>query len=182
MFTKESDIDTEDLFERFIEDRIFRKDTIEEKKVKDYPEKPFITSTLQQTASKNLGYSIKHTMNIAQKLYESGHITYMRTDSTYISDEFSAKVKKYISNNYNSSDYCKPSVKKVKGAQEAHEAIRITSMEKPDLDPIDMKLYKMIYDRTITSHMKPCENLIYRVTLANETTKEDGYFTISHKR
>jgi DNA topoisomerase-1 len=182
-FTKESEIDTEDLFENFAQDRTFKKLSVEEKKVKDYPEKPFITSTLQQTASRSFGFSIKQTMNIAQKLYEGGHITYMRTDSMYISDEFSNKINKFIGDKFNSSDYCKPGVKKVKGAQEAHEAIRNTSLTKPiDLEPIDMKLYNLIYDRTVTSHMKPCENLIYKVKISNENIQNDGYFTASHKR
>lgn len=182
-FTKTSEIDAEDLFENFAQDRLFKKSNVEEKKSKDYPDKPFITSTLQQTASRSLGFSIKQTMNIAQKLYESGHITYMRTDSMYISDEFSVKVKKYICDNFNEKDYSKPGAKKVKGAQEAHEAIRVTSMAKPeDLEPIDKKLYNLIYDRTVTSHMKPCENLIYKITILNDWIKDDGYFTASHKR
>ena len=182
-FTKISEITAEDLFENFAQDRVFKKIKVEEKKSKDYPDKPFITSTLQQTASRSLGFSIKQTMNIAQKLYESGHITYMRTDSMYISDEFSLKVKKYISDNFNEKDYSKPGAKKVKGAQEAHEAIRVTSVKKPDdLEPIDKKLYNLIYDRTITSHMKPSENLIYKVTIVNDWVKDDGYFTSSHKR
>lgn len=182
-FTKISEITAEDLFENFAQDRVFKKIKVEEKKSKDYPDKPFITSTLQQTASRSLGFSIKQTMNIAQKLYESGHITYMRTDSMYISDEFSLKVKKYISDNFNEKDYSKPGAKKVKGAQEAHEAIRVTSIKKPDdLEPIDKKLYNLIYDRTITSHMKPSENLIYKVTIVNDWVKDDGYFTSSHKR
>jgi len=182
-FTKISDIDTEDLFENFAQDRVFKKASIEEKKVKDYPEKPFITSTLQQTASRSFGFAIKHTMNIAQKLYEGGHITYMRTDSMYISDDFSKKVKKFVGDNFNSSDYCKPGAKKVKGAQEAHEAIRVTSLTKPDdLEPIEMKLYNLIYDRTVTSHMKPCEYLMYKVRVTNKDIQDDGYFTVSHKR
>lgn len=182
-FTKTSKIDAEDLFENFAQDRLFKKSNVEEKKSKDYPDKPFITSTLQQTASRSLGFSIKQTMNIAQKLYESGHITYMRTDSMYISDEFSVKVKKYICDNFNEKDYSKPGSKKVKGAQEAHEAIRVTSMTRPDdLEPIDKKLYNLIYDRTLTSHMKPCENIIYKVTIINDWIKDDGYFTASHKR
>ena len=182
-FTKTSKIDAEDLFENFAQDRLFKKSNVEEKKSKDYPDKPFITSTLQQTASRSLGFSIKQTMNIAQKLYESGHITYMRTDSMYISDEFSVKVKKYICDNFNEKDYSKPGSKKVKGAQEAHEAIRVTSMTRPgDLEPIDKKLYNLIYDRTMTSHMKPCENIIYKVTIINDWIKDDGYFTASHKR
>ena len=182
-FTKISEITAEDLFENFAQDRVFKKIKVEEKKSKDYPDKPFITSTLQQTASRSLGFSIKQTMNIAQKLYESGHITYMRTDSMYISDEFSLKVKKYVSDNFNEKDYSKPGAKKVKGAQEAHEAIRVTSIKKTDdLEPIDKKLYNLIYDRTITSHMKPSENLIYKVTIVNDWVKDDGYFTSSHKR
>ena len=179
-------VETESLFEKFAENRCFRKLSIEEKKVKDYPEKPFITSTLQQTASRSIGLSIKQTMNIAQKLYEGGHITYMRTDSMYISDDFSKKVKKYIGDNFNTNDYCSPGSKKVKGAQEAHEAIRVTSMTKPSsLTAIDMKLYNLIYDRTITSHMKPCESIVYRVKITNKTLVGDeylGYFTMTHKR
>ena len=179
-------LETESLFENFSENRCFRKLSIEEKKVKDYPEKPFITSTLQQTASRSIGLSIKQTMNIAQKLYEGGHITYMRTDSMYISDDFSKKVKKYIGDNFNTNDYCSPGSKKVKGAQEAHEAIRVTSMTKPSsLTAIDMKLYNLIYDRTITSHMKPCESIVYRVKITNKTDAQEkdlGYFTMTHKR
>jgi len=182
-FIKTSEIDVEDLFENFAQDRVFNKSNVEEKNSKDYPDKPFITSTLQQTASRSLGLSIKQTMNIAQKLYESGHITYMRTDSMFISDEFSLKIKKYICDNFNESDYCKPVTKKVKGAQEAHEAIRVTNINKPDdLEPIEKKLYNLIYDRTITSHMKPSENLIYKVTIINDWIKDDGYFTTSYKR
>jgi DNA topoisomerase-1 len=182
-FTKKGKIETETLFEMFAQDRNFQKSKVFEKKVKDYPDKPFITSTLQQTASRSLGFSISQTMNIAQKLYESGYITYMRTDSMYISDEFSQKIGKYVSDNFSEKDYSKPSAKKVKGAQEAHEAIRITSLKKPSgLDSMNMKLYNLIYDRTITSHMKPCDNLLYKVSISNDETKEEGYFTITHKR
>ena len=182
-FTRESDIDTENLFEKFSEERCFKKTSTEEKKVKEYSEKPFITSTLQQTASRSLGFSIKQTMNIAQKLYEGGHITYMRTDSMYISDDFSNEVKKYIGDNFRPSDYCSPSSKKVKGAQEAHEAIRNTSLTKPtDLESFDMKLYNLIYDRTITTHMKPSESIIYKIKIKNEKVEKHGFFTLSHKR
>ena len=182
-FTKSGDVDTDELFEMFAQDREFKKTKVYEKKVKDYPDKPFITSSLQQTASRSLGFSINHTMNIAQKLYEGGHITYMRTDSMYISDEFSVKVEKFVCDNFSEKDYSKPTAKKVKGAQEAHEAIRITSLKKPTgLDLIDMKLYNLIYDRTVTSHMKPCDNLLYKVSISNDYTRNLGHFTVTHKR
>ena len=92
-----------------------------------YSSNPFITSTLQQSAQNELGFSVKNTMNIAQKLYENGKITYMRTDSMNISKEFQTELKKHIRNTYGKDYYYQRSTnKKVKGAQEAHECIRVT--------------------------------------------------------
>ncbi len=182
LFTKKDDIETEDLFEIFANDRTFKVSNIEEEPLKNYPDKPFITSSLQQTAQKNFGFPIKHTMNLAQKLYDSGHITYMRTDSTFISKEFQDKIKNMINVNFKGGYYNKPNTKKVKGAQEAHEAIRMTSLKKPDINGDELKLYNMIYDRTITSHMKPSEYINHKVKLNTELCDKYGYFTITHKQ
>ena len=182
LFTKKDDIETDDLFEIFANDRTFISSNIEEEPLKNYPDKPFITSSLQQTAQKNFGFPIKHTMNLAQKLYDSGHITYMRTDSTFISKEFQDKIKNMINVNFKGGYYNKPNTKKVKGAQEAHEAIRMTSLKKPDINGDELKLYNMIYDRTITSHMKPSEYINHKVKLNTELCDKYGYFTITHKQ
>ena len=182
LFTKKDVIETDDLFEIFANDRTFIVYNIEEEPLKNYPDKPFITSSLQQTAQKNFGFPIKHTMNLAQKLYDSGHITYMRTDSTFISKEFQDKIKNMINVNFKGGYYNKPNTKKVKGAQEAHEAIRMTSLKKPDINGDELKLYNMIYDRTITSHMKPSEYINHKVKLNTELCDKYGYFTITHKQ
>ncbi len=166
----------------FSKDRIFNVYDTSKKKDKSYPKKPFITSTLQQTAQETLGFPVKMTMDIAQKLYEEGHITYMRTDSTFISEDFQKEIKKYLSK-YNTDHYQKPNEKKVKGAQEAHEAIRPTSLSNtPDVDETSLKLYQLIVKRTITSHMKPAEYDVYKLKLNNENTKEYGYFTTNYRQ
>ena len=80
--------------------------------------------------------------------------------------------------NFNGKDYSKPGV--IKGC--SIHIIRVTSMTKPeDLEPTDKKLYNLIYDLTVTSHMKPCINLIYKISIVNDWIKDDGYFTASHK-
>ena len=154
------------------------------KEEKKYAGSPFITSSLQQSAQKELGFSVKATMNIAQKLYENGKITYMRTDSTNISSEFQGIICNHIKDSYG-KNYYQPcnSNKKVKGAQEAHECIRITKIDESLNDKYsdyDKKLYELIKKRTITSHMKPAlyDNLIYE--LSNKELK-DGIFRGSIK-
>ena len=95
-FKEYYDIDDDyikDLFKKFSNDRIFRVQSCSSKKEKRYPNKPFITSSLQKAAQKEYGFPVKKTMDLAQKLYEAGHITYMRTDSTFISDDFQKKIK-----------------------------------------------------------------------------------------
>ena len=86
------------------------------KKLKDksYPKKPFITSSLQQSSQNELGFPVNTTMNIAQKLYESGFITYMRTDSTFISNEFQDKLNEFISNSYGNEYFQKQRVQMMK--------------------------------------------------------------------
>lgn len=128
------------------------------------PAPPFITSTLQQQASNKLGYSVKKTMMMAQRLYEAGHITYMRTDSTSLSASSLEKAREYITKSFG-KEYLPDSAvvykTKSKGAQEAHEAIRpsdpaISPDELPDKVENDQKkLYKLIWQRMLGSQMKP---------------------------
>ena len=172
------------LFENFIKENNFEIISKKISKDKSYPKKPFITSTLQQSAQNELGFPVKMTMNIAQKLYESGFITYMRTDSTFISEEFVSTLKKNIKNNYGKEFYQKPKEKKIKGAQEAHEAIRPTNLNNDisDLDQNETKLYNFIVKRTITSYMKPAEYNIYHLKLSNNITSNIGYFLLKQKQ
>ncbi|MEI7594656.1 MAG: type I DNA topoisomerase [Bacteroidota bacterium] len=129
---------------------------IETKPTKKSPAPPFTTSTLQQEASRKLGFSVSKTMTIAQQLYESGKITYMRTDSVNLSDLAIDLAKKEISASYGEG-YLKVRkyTTKTKGAQEAHEAIRPTYMNNHtvDGDVAQKKLYELIWKRTIASQM-----------------------------
>ena len=128
---------------------------IEVKPTKRSPAPPFTTSTLQQEASRKLGYSVSKTMLIAQKLYESGQITYMRTDSFNLSETALADINKEINNAYG-NNYNQPRKFKNKNesAQEAHEAIRPTYMNNHTVDDSESKrLYELIWKRTIASQM-----------------------------
>jgi DNA topoisomerase-1 len=119
------------------------------------PAAPFTTSTLQQEAGRKLGMSVKATMTVAQKLYESGKITYMRTDSMNLSDFARDAAKNEIENSYG-KEYAFPRVfKSKKGAQEAHEAIRPTNMavKTIDGDTNEERLYELIWKRTLASQM-----------------------------
>lgn len=123
------------------------------------PAPPFTTSTMQQEASRKLGFAIKKTMSVAQTLYESGLITYMRTDSTRISEEARAMAKSIITSTYGSEFYENRYYKTKKDAQDAHEAIRPTYLDKTPNDIKDKysteqyKLYKLIYERMLASQM-----------------------------
>ena len=182
IFTDDFDIDDEfmkQLFKKFKRQKTFQVTSSTKKKDKSYPKKPFITSTLQQTSQNELGFPVKMTMDLAQKLYENGHITYMRTDSTFVSEEFQEKIHEYVGDKY----YQKPNEKKVKGAQEAHEAIRPTMLKgEPEVPSEQLRLYNLIFKRTITSHMKPAEYDVYRIKLSNKETKEFGYFTTNYRQ
>jgi DNA topoisomerase-1 len=162
---------------------------IVKKSAKRHPSAPFITSTLQQEASRKLGFSVKQTMVVAQQLYEgmehgrhhSGLITYMRTDSYNLSQEFLRSAPKTIEKLYG-KEYClsKPRVftKKARGAQEAHEAIRPTHLNKtpkdlkPHLDNQQYKLYKLIWERTIACQMPDAELDITTVTVKTDKDYE----------
>jgi len=130
--------------------------SVTEKEVKRHPYPPFVTSTLQRVASNRLGFSPSQTMRAAQRLYEAGHITYMRTDSTSLSAEVQKMIASFVSKKYG-KEYLQVRNYKTtsKNAQEAHEAIRPTVIattsagEKSD----EVNLYKLIWERTVSSQM-----------------------------
>lgn len=133
---------------------------IETKPGKRSPAAPFTTSTLQQEASRKLGYSVAQTMMIAQKLYEAGKITYMRTDSVNLSSLAIEAAKKEITSQFGEK-YSKTRnfSTKTKGAQEAHEAIRPTYIDQKSVDGSsqEQKLYELIWKRTIASQMSEAQ-------------------------
>ena len=130
--------------------------SIETKPATKKPAAPFTTSTLQQEASRKLSFSVSRTMGVAQRLYEAGRITYMRTDSTNLSDVALEAAEKEIGNTFGSEYAFKRTyASKSKGAQEAHEAIRPTdlSLDKIDASREEQRLYELIYKRTLASQM-----------------------------
>ncbi len=133
---------------------------IETKPAKRTPAAPFTTSTLQQEASRKLGFSVSKTMVVAQRLYESGKITYMRTDSVNLSDFALDSAKQAITNSFG-AHYSKTRqfTNKSKGAQEAHEAIRPTdiAVSQVDGERDEQRLYELIWKRTIASQMADAE-------------------------
>lgn len=140
---------------------------IKESEIKRSPRPPFTTSTLQQAASTRLGFSPSRTMVIAQKLYEAGYITYMRTDSVTIGDQAQKQILTFVQKSFGGK-YAEGRAYKTtsKLAQEAHEAIRPTNafMEKIDGTPEQNKLYRLIWQKTIASQMK--EALLLKTRIA----------------
>lgn len=135
-------------------------DSLETKPAKRSPAAPFTTSTLQQEAARKLGFSVAQTMTIAQRLYEAGKITYMRTDSVNLSETAMDQANKAIHDNYGAKYYQPRQYKnKSKGAQEAHEAIRPTYIDRQsvDGDRNEQRLYDLIWKRTIASQMSDAE-------------------------
>ncbi|HEU0080533.1 MAG TPA: type I DNA topoisomerase [Candidatus Paceibacterota bacterium] len=131
--------------------------SVDESEAKRTPKAPFTTSTLQQAASTRLGFSPSNTMRIAQKLYEAGHITYMRTDSTTLSKQASDQIAAVIAKDFG-KDLVEPRAfaAKSKNAQEAHEAVRPTdaSRRTAGANPDEIKLYGLIWARAVASQMK----------------------------
>ena len=150
---------------------------IKESKVARAPRAPFITSTLQQSASSRFGLAPSRTMQLAQKLYESGHITYMRTDSTNLGGAARRDIENLVNKKYG-ADYFESHVfaKKSKNAQEAHEAIRPThmDMERAGANDAEQKLYSLIWQRTIASQMKSAEVMRTKVVSNPDTKAELG--------
>jgi DNA topoisomerase-1 len=143
---------------------------VKESEQKRSPRAPFTTSTLQQTASSRLGYSPSRTMQIAQKLYEAGHITYMRTDSTNISAVAQGQIISFVKKEYG-AEYAEAHIYKTKSknAQEAHEAIRPTHIEKLQAGTDEQSnLYKLIWERAISSQMTDAKLLKTKITAVIE--------------
>lgn len=148
---------------------------IEKKEMPRTPAAPFTTSTLQQEASRRLGFSVKQTMAIAQKLYESGLITYMRTDSTNLSTLALGTAKAKIIELYG-EEYSRPRQykTKVRGAQEAHEAIRPTFIANQNIEGTltEKKLYNLIWKRTAASQMADAKISKTAVTISADKLSE----------
>ena len=140
---------------------------ITETEAKRTPRAPFITSTLQQSASSRLGFAPSRTMGIAQKLYEQGLITYMRTDSTNLSTVAVAQINKVVESKYG-KEYLEAHVfaKKSKNAQEAHEAIRPTDFTQETItgNEEQKRLYRLIWQRTVASQMSDAKILRTKIT------------------
>ncbi len=169
-------IKTKDSAEKWlkdIKDSTFTISKIEQKPTKRNPTAPFTTSTLQQEASRRLGYSVRQTMSLAQRLYESGYITYMRTDSTILSNIAIKAAEDYIKKTYGPNFHkSRQYATKQENAQEAHEAIRPTHLNKPTVkaEPQQQKLYELIWKRTLASQMSPAnvENTNLHIKISNK--------------
>ena len=173
----------------------FTIDDISKKPVRKSPAPPFTTSTLQQEAARKLGYSVSQTMMIAQRLYESGFITYMRTDSFNLSDLALGTAKDAILESYGEKYYkFRQYHTKSKGAQEAHEAIRPTYIAKAEIDGTaqERKLYDLIRKRTIACQMADAElerttisvdinGLKEKFVATGEVVVFDGFLQVYHE-
>ncbi len=178
-FTAELDkrFETIDEARKFLKDctnKDFIVSKVEKKPSKRSPSAPFTTSTLQQEASRKIGFSPSLTMSTAQRLYEAGHITYMRTDSVNLSDEALESAQKIINDNFGEKYHNKRVYKtKSKSAQEAHEAIRPTNLENDNAGKSDTekKLYNLIWRRTLASQMAESifERTIVKIQSVNNT-------------
>jgi DNA topoisomerase-1 len=171
---------------------IFTVDDIATKPGSRNPGAPFTTSTLQQEAARRLGYSVKQTMTLAQRLYESGQITYMRTDSTTLSSLAIDAAESFIKQTYGDPYHQRRQFKtKNESAQEAHEAIRPTDFNKQEAgaDPQQQKLYNLIWQRALASQMAPAvtEKTEVAIGLSNrpekllgkgEVLKFDGFMKV----
>lgn len=157
--------------------------SIKESEASRKPNAPFTTSTLQQAASNRLGFSPARTMRTAQKLYEAGHITYMRTDAPTLSKAALGMISSYVTETYG-KEYLETRMfkSKSKNAQEAHEAVRPTVIGKLTAGTTEdqKKLYQLIWKRTIASQMTPAKSLRTRVVASNSDDIED--FSVSGSR
>ena len=187
--------DTEAEAQAFLESIVganFKVSKIETKPAHRTPAPPFTTSTLQQEASRKLGFSVARTMQVAQQLYESGYITYMRTDSVNLSELALSMAKKEIESQYG-AEYVKTRryQTKTKGAQEAHEAIRPTDMTAQTInaESAQRRLYELIWKRTVASQMADAEmeKTEIEITISNsnltfgctgEQVKFDGFLKV----
>lgn len=176
----ESNTETISLF-KDIKDGKFIIKSITSKKGIRQPSAPFTTSSLQQEAARKLGYSVSRTMVIAQRLYESGQITYMRTDSTLLSNQALDEAEKYIKTKFSDKYYRHTQYKtKNSSAQESHEAIRPTNFNHEYLNDADdnlNKLYRLIWQRTVASQMSPA--VLKKTELRIDITNKNTYHFIA---
>ena len=174
---------THDEVQAFLEsckEAVFTIESIQKKPLRRTPAPPFTTSTLQQEAARKLGFTVSQTMMVAQRLYESGRITYMRTDSVNLSSLCVNAAKEEIIKLYG-KEYSKPRQYHTssKGAQEAHEAIRPTYMSETSIDGTaqEKKLYDLIWKRTAASQMADAELEKTTVNIANsQQSNANGQF------
>ena len=167
--------------------------SIEKKPVKRFPAPPFTTSTLQQEASRKLGFSVNRTMSVAQRLYEEGYITYMRTDSCNLSDTALQAISAEIESSFGKEYlHIRKYKSKTANAQEAHEAIRPTYMERKNIGPDrdQQRLYDLIWKRAIASQMSEAEieKTVVRIDISTmpgkqleavgEVLKFDGFLKV----
>ena len=158
---------------------------IKENEMKRSPRAPFITSTLQQTASTRLGFAPSKTMGVAQKLYEAGHITYMRTDSTTMSKHAHAQIIKVVNDKYGKEYYMsRMFTKKSKMAQEAHEAIRPSDIMKISAGTTEeqKRLYQLIWQRTVASQMTDAKLLKMKMIVNVDGSDKIPDFTTNGSR
>lgn len=186
--TLDKRITTKEKSEDFLEtcaNSDFKIDSISSLKSSRKPSPPFTTSTLQQEASNKFRISPKQTMSIAQKLYVNGLITYMRTDSTILSEDVLDNIEKYVKSNYKDKYYKRRQYKtSSKNSQEAHEAIRPCNIELNDLSTQDkysvyeVRIYNLIWKRTIASQMSDCsvETITLKIGIYEESVKHPNTF------
>ncbi|SHI90386.1 DNA topoisomerase I [Mesonia phycicola] len=173
--------DTKEEAEKFLQQNVganFSVADLTKKPAKKSPAAPFTTSTLQQEAARKLYFSVSKTMNMAQRLYEAGHITYMRTDSVNLSDEAKQGAAHEINHAYGEKYLQARNYKgKAKGAQEAHEAIRPTHFENHTVNAErdQQRLYELIWKRAIASQMSDAQ--LERTNVKIEADKHDKQFT-----
>ena len=170
------DLKTSEEFLKSVSSSDFSVDAVSKKPAKKSPAPPFTTSTLQQAASSRLGYSVKQTMVLAQKLYEEGHISYMRTDSVNLSKTALNQIKKEVTKEFG-QDYYKERFYKSKSsnAQEAHEAIRPTDFSNKEAgnDPKQVKLYKLIWSRAMASQMSEAQIEKTEISIKTKDASEE---------
>ena len=166
-----------------LQNAAFAVSSVERKPYRRSPYAPFRTTTLQQEASRKLGFSAKHTMSIAQRLYENGHITYMRTDSVTLSQTAISAARKQAAELYGANyvpDAPRTYASKVKNAQEAHEAIRpagdsfrTPNQVRSELSSDERRLYELIWQRTVASQMKDATGESVSVRVAGTSTSNE---------
>jgi len=175
-----SNTNDDDNFTDFLnsfKDSVFTVSSVKKNPLTKKPAPPFTTSTMQQEAARKLGFNVSRTMQTAQKLYEAGHITYMRTDSVTLSNTALESIEKAISKKFG-SNYSQSRVfsNKNKNAQQAHEAVRPTSFLKniQNLDADQTNLYDLIWRRTVASQMSDAK--VDKTTVKIKSNKHDGVF------